>query len=162
MKMVLASAAEAKIGALYMNARNAVPLRTTLGELGHPQPATPLCTDNSTANGIINSTIKQNRSKAIDMRFYWLRDRTNQGQFNVYWAPGATNLADYPTKHHSGSHHRRVRPIYVHTDTSPTDMQGRIKLLARPKYAHRLKERSAFQRYQQPNQNTSVARVTSI
>ena len=49
-------------------------MSTTLEELGHPQPPTPIKTDNTTANGIINGTVKQQRSKAIDMRFYWLKD----------------------------------------------------------------------------------------
>ena len=49
----------------------------------------------------------------MDMRFYWLRDSTQQGQFHIYWEPGQHNLADLPTKHHPGSHHRRLRPIYV-------------------------------------------------
>eukprot|EP00978_Attheya_sp_CCMP212_P020671 scaffold59435_cov43-Attheya_sp.AAC.1 len=44
--------------------------------MGHRQPPTPLQVDNSCAHGIINSTVKQRRSKAIDMRFYWLKDRT--------------------------------------------------------------------------------------
>lgn len=112
-----------------MNAKLAVPMRTTLTEMGHPQPPTPIRTDNSTANGIVNSTIRQNRSKAIDMRFYWLRDRVEQNQFHIYWAPGANNLADYFTKHHSPQHHLAVRPIYVHTISSPAGMQGCLKLL---------------------------------
>ena len=82
--------------------------------MGHPQQATPLKTDNSTATGIANKTIKQKRSKAIDMRFYWLCDRVQQGMFDVYWAPGLNNLADYPTKHHSGKHHKTVRGIYTY------------------------------------------------
>ena len=69
-KAVLASASEAEVAALFLNAREAVPLRQGLIEMGHPQPATPLKTDNSTATGIINKTIKQKRSKAMDMRFY--------------------------------------------------------------------------------------------
>ena len=64
------------------------------------------------------------------MRFYWLIDRVNQGQFKVYWERGNKNLADYFTKHHPASHHRRVRPIYVTTDNSPSTLQGCIKLLA--------------------------------
>eukprot|EP00536_Pseudo-nitzschia_multiseries_P000416 jgi/Psemu1/915/gm1.915_g len=76
-------------------------------ELGHPQPATPMKTDNNTAEGILNGTIKQKRSKAIDMRFYWLKDRAEQGQFNIFWEPGKHNLADYPTKRHPGSHHKK-------------------------------------------------------
>ena len=48
MKMVLSSAAEAEFGALFHNTKEATPLRTTLAELGHPQPPTPVLVDNST------------------------------------------------------------------------------------------------------------------
>ena len=75
-KFVMSSAAEAEVAALYMNAKLAVSIRQALIEMGHPQPPTKIKTDNSTANGIINDTIKQNRSKAIDMRFYWLKCRS--------------------------------------------------------------------------------------
>jgi hypothetical protein len=68
MKNVVASAAEAKIGALFHNGQDACTLRQTLIEIGHPQPPTPLQTDNQCADGIINDTVKQRRSKAIDMR----------------------------------------------------------------------------------------------
>jgi hypothetical protein len=30
--------------------------------------------------------MKQQRSKAIDMRFYWLKDREAQNQFIMFWA----------------------------------------------------------------------------
>ena len=55
----------------------------------------PVVTDNNTASGIATDAVKQKRSKAIDMRFYWIRDRVRQGQFQVYWRKGATNRADY-------------------------------------------------------------------
>ena len=41
-KAVMLSAAEAEIGATYINAREAVPQRMTLSEMGHPQPTTPM------------------------------------------------------------------------------------------------------------------------
>eukprot|EP00978_Attheya_sp_CCMP212_P029338 scaffold103920_cov55-Attheya_sp.AAC.1 len=50
----------------------------------------------------------------MDMHFYWVQDRHSQGHFNVYWHPGSTNLADYFTKHHPPSHHRRLRSTYLH------------------------------------------------
>ena len=50
-----------------------------LEELGHPQPATPMRTDNSTAHGMMNKTEEQKQSKSMDMRFYWLQDRVKQG-----------------------------------------------------------------------------------
>jgi hypothetical protein len=63
-------------------------------------------TDNTTVAGYSNGTIKQKRTKAMDMRFYWIKDRVKQGQFNVYWGPGFQKLADYFTKHRSPAHHK--------------------------------------------------------
>ena len=100
------SAAEAEIGATYINGQEVVPIRTLLRELDHPQLATSMQVDNSTAVGFANDTIKQKRSKATGMRFYWIRDRTSRGQFLVYWQPDITNIDDYHTKHHSPAHHR--------------------------------------------------------
>jgi hypothetical protein len=114
LKMVVASAAEAEVGALYVNGQEVTVLRITLDEMGHPQPPTPIRTDNSTAEGIINGTVKQQQSKAIDMHFYWVCDRTQQKQFHIYWAPGTTNLGDYFTKHHPSHHHQYMRPIFLH------------------------------------------------
>jgi hypothetical protein len=74
------------------------------------QPApTPIETDNTTATGYINGTIKQKRTKAMDMRFYWIKDTVKQGQFNVYWGPSFQILADYFTKHHSPAYQKRMR-----------------------------------------------------
>eukprot|EP00957_Ditylum_brightwellii_P140161 10680087-Ditylum_brightwellii.AAC.1 len=77
----MASTAEAEIGALYSNARKGEELRLALTEMGHPQLPTPVLTDNSTTCGIINITVKQRRTRAIDMRFYWVRNRYAQGHF---------------------------------------------------------------------------------
>ena len=109
-KAVMSSAAEAETGALYINARKAVEERNILQELGHKQPPTPIQTDNSTAEGIVNNRVQPKRTKAMDMRFHWLRDRANQKQFRFYWRPGTTNRGDYFTKHHPASHHRNMRP----------------------------------------------------
>ena len=84
MSNVMGSAAKAEIGAAYINGQEAVPIRALLRKLGHPQPATPIQVDNSTSDGLVNNTIKQKRSKAINMRFYWIRDRTSQGRFLIY------------------------------------------------------------------------------
>ena len=61
-------------GALFHNAKKAAPFRITLIKLGHPQGVTPIQTDNACALGIINDTVKQRRSKAMGMRFYWIKD----------------------------------------------------------------------------------------
>jgi hypothetical protein len=106
---MVASAAESEVGACFHNAQSGAPLRVTLTELGHSQPPTPLRTDNSTAFGILNETIKHKRSKAMDMRYHWLTDRVRQKQFDVYWRPGRENLGDYHTKHHSAQYHKYMR-----------------------------------------------------
>jgi hypothetical protein len=110
---VMSSAAEAEMGALFINAKEAIHLRRMLAEMGHPQPRTPIQTDNSTAEGVINARIRPKRTKAMDMRYEWLLDREQQGQFKIYWKPGKTNLADYFTKHHPPSHHRNVRGEFL-------------------------------------------------
>jgi hypothetical protein len=110
LKYVVSSVAEAEFGALFVNAKEGTVTRTTLSEMGHNQDATDLTTDNTTADGIINSTVQQKLSKAMDMRFYWVKDRVEQKQFNVGWAPGNTHLGYYFTKHHSPAHHKCMRP----------------------------------------------------
>jgi hypothetical protein len=66
-KAVMSSAAEAELGALFINAKIAVPMRKTLEELGHPQPQTPVQTHNSTAYGVINNKIQPKATKAMDI-----------------------------------------------------------------------------------------------
>lgn len=113
LRHVVSSAAEAEVGGLFVNAKEGEVLRQTLRDIGWPQSATPIQTDNTTALGIANDTIRQQRSRAMDMRFYWVRDRVEQKHFRVYWAPGALNLADYFTKHHTAAHHQRIRHKYL-------------------------------------------------
>ena len=108
---IMASAAESEIGAAFTNAQSALLLCQAPLDLGHPQPPTLICTDNITANGFLNETIKAKRTTAIDMRFYWLIDRMDQNQFTVYWKPGHTNIGDCHSKYHSPSHHQRMIPI---------------------------------------------------
>jgi hypothetical protein len=77
-KNVVASVAKSEVGACFHNAQSGAALRVTLTELGHKQPPTPLRTDSSTAFGILNETIKQKQSKAMDMIYHWLTDRVRQ------------------------------------------------------------------------------------
>ena len=71
----MSSAVEAEIDAVFTNTKNAEMLRQIFIEMGHPQPPTPIQTDNTTAQDIITNSIKQQKTRAMDMRFYWLRDR---------------------------------------------------------------------------------------
>jgi hypothetical protein len=131
-KNEVASAVESEVGACFHNAQSGAPLRVTLTELGHTQPQTPLRTDNSTAYFIVNETIKQKLSKAMDMRYHWLTDIVRQKQFNVYWRPGRENLGDYHTKHHSAQHHKDMRHLILHEANILQVLRGCVRLLPLP------------------------------
>jgi hypothetical protein len=120
MKEVLSSAAEAELGALFHNSKEACPLQIVLTKMGHPQNATSLSTYNSTVAGISKSTVKQRGSKAIDMSYYWVRDRVSQGQCTVVWKKGKGNLANYFTKHHPKSHHTAIWSTYLYHSANPS------------------------------------------
>eukprot|EP00804_Cyclotella_cryptica_P025870 CCRYP_002727-RH/>CCRYP_002727-RH protein AED:0.35 eAED:0.35 QI:0/0/0/1/0/0/2/0/354 len=106
-KHVMASATKAELGALYITAREAVYLCIILEELVHKQPATPIQTDSTMAEGVINGKVQPKQTKAMDMHFHWLRDRECQ-EFRLYWRPGKLNYANYWTKHHPVTHHQNI------------------------------------------------------
>ncbi len=111
-KAVMSLVAEAKIGALYINCREAVPARHVLEFMGHKQPPTPMQTDNTTALGVVNKNAMK-KLKLMDMKYHWLRCRISQMQFKHYWAARSTNLGDYFTKHHPTIHHQTTRGKYL-------------------------------------------------
>ena len=87
--------------------------------MGHPQPRTPVHCNNATAVGISNNTVKRQRARAMDMRFFWVADKVAQDIYHLMWHPGQENLADYQSKAHAGAHHVNVRPYYLHMGNSP-------------------------------------------
>ena len=64
---VVASAAEAELGALFDNCQEGIIFRQTLEDLGHTQPRTPVHCDNATVVGIANNTVKQQRLRSMEM-----------------------------------------------------------------------------------------------
>ena len=90
-KTVMLSAAEAKLGALFINTKLAVPMQNMLEKLGHPQPPTPMQTDNPIARG----THTPKATKAMDMQFWWLQYQDKQDQCWSHWRPGTLNWTAY-------------------------------------------------------------------
>eukprot|EP00804_Cyclotella_cryptica_P024309 CCRYP_020871-RA/>CCRYP_020871-RA protein AED:0.34 eAED:0.32 QI:0/0/0/1/1/1/2/0/475 len=119
LKFVASSAAEAELGALFLNAKEANIMQLTLQELGHPQPPTPVHCDNSTTIGIVTNTVKRQKSRSMEMRYFWLLENHANKLFDFQHHPGLENLADYPSKAHPGGHHLTLRPLYVNMPTSP-------------------------------------------
>ena len=99
--------------------------------MGHPQPPIPIHIDNTTTVGIVNNTTKRQRSRAMEMRYFWLLDSETQNLFTFHYTPGQENLADYHTKHHTGEVHLHVRPYYLHMPQSPKYLLRGMKPSAR-------------------------------
>jgi hypothetical protein len=127
---------EAEVAGTFVNAKEGLNVGKILHSMGHPQPRTPLLTENLNTFGIMSEKIKQQRSKAIDMRFYWLKDREAQHQFTMFWVPGKLNLGDYFTKRHAPMRHQNIKRFYLHDNQkSPinlpqelsTALQGCVK-----------------------------------
>jgi hypothetical protein len=116
---VVCAASEAEYAALYQAGKGGVQLRRTLSDLLHAQPPTIIHTDNSTAKGIASTTCKMKRSHAIDMRYHWIKEQQEQGEYDVRWHPGVEALADLTTKVQPPSAMLKLRGRYV-TDNAPS------------------------------------------
>ena len=92
---VAASAVEAEYASSFIVGQAATSIMHTAIDLGYPQHTIHMTSDNSCAVGIANNTVKQKRSKALDMRYHWLRDQVKQRKITIVWKPGAVNLADF-------------------------------------------------------------------
>ena len=74
MRNIMPLAAEAECGALLLNSKELDACRTTLIDMGQPQQATEIITDNSTADGIMRGNIKLKQTKSMDVQFYLVCD----------------------------------------------------------------------------------------
>lgn len=83
-KPVVAAASEASLAALFMNAQKAIIIQRTAEELGHKQPLTPIMCNNTTADDFTNMNAIQKRSKSMDMRWWWLREKERTNILYIY------------------------------------------------------------------------------
>ena len=129
-------AADAELGILFLNTQETVKLRIALQELGHIQPPKPIHNYNTTATGIKHKTIKEQQSRAMNMRYFWTISKQDDKTIDVSWHPGRGNIADYSFKHHSPTIHQNLRPeylnipnspIYLHRSVTPHLLRGRAK-----------------------------------
>ena len=79
MRNIMALAAESEYGTIFFDAQTAVPIRIILNEMGWKQGTTDIQVDNYTSVGISAKEFLQKKSKATDMRFYWINDRIKKG-----------------------------------------------------------------------------------
>jgi hypothetical protein len=120
--VIVASMAEAELGALYHNCQTGIIFCQTLEAMGHKQPKTPVHCDNATTVGIVNNTVKQQHLRSMEMYVFWISDKVAQDMYSLSWHQGLENLADDQSKHHTGTHHIAVCPWYLHMDDSPQEL----------------------------------------
>lgn len=110
---VVSSAAETEYASLFIGGKSLLPLRYTCLDLDCIQPPTPIITDNMAAQGIATNNCKQRRSKSMDMRYHWIRDRVGLKDFEIIWRPGIESIADYLTKTQPVAMVLKMRPHFV-------------------------------------------------
>ena len=119
-RLITASAAEAELAALFLNAKETKIMCLRLEEMGSLTPKTPIHhINNTTVVGIVNNTIKWQCSRAIEMCYFWLLDQENQNEFKFKHWPGTENMGDYHTKVFSAKDMKRQRGMYIHAKDSP-------------------------------------------
>jgi hypothetical protein len=109
---VCQAANECEYACCYMTAQIGEHIRNTAEAFGHPQNATEIIYDNELSGKMANNTCKLRKSKAIAVRYHWLRDRVVQGHFKMVWRPGLHNLADFLSKAHPVHHYRTMEPYF--------------------------------------------------
>ena len=114
---IVCSASEAEYATVYIAGKEGLPLRYTLDDMDCLQPATPITCDNTTAVKIIAGTCKLKRSRSIDQRYHWIRERVNDFKdFTVSWEPGTgalQSIADFLTKPYAADRTLAMRKVFV-------------------------------------------------
>jgi hypothetical protein len=97
---VALSSAEAEYMALCTGVQEAIHLRSLLGDLGYWQrEPTPIHEDNQACIAMSsNPAINHKRSKHIDIRYHFTRERVESEEIKLVYVPTEHQLADLLTK----------------------------------------------------------------
>ena len=101
-----------------MNGKAALPIRQTLDAIGYPQDTTDFLGDNTVAIGIATDKIQPKRSRYVDAKFHWFRDRVRRKDFSFTWVPSWSNKADPLTKIFSRKEFERTQPFLAQINPS--------------------------------------------
>jgi hypothetical protein len=113
-KTVCAAASESEYASLFINGQQGYFERVVCGALGYPQDPTTLWTDNTTAEGIATDSCKLKRSKSMEMKYNWTRDKVRLGTFRVAHCKGKDIDADFFTKPQPVHKHQYFITRFVH------------------------------------------------
>ena len=110
--IVATSSMEAEYIACYYLVQDIVWLRDVLHELGLLDPSpTTVYIDNTSARTLALNPVFHARSKHIDVKFHWLRDKVADGTITLEYVKSDDQTADILTKPLTGEafHRHRTR-----------------------------------------------------
>lgn len=100
-KTVASSSCEVEYMSTFEAAKEAIWLRTLLGEIGFHSPQSPpttiLC-DNNAAITVAEDPSLHQRMKHVDIRYHFLREQVNNNEIKLAYINTSNNLADIFTK----------------------------------------------------------------
>lgn len=95
---VAASTAEAEYMALFEGTKEMIWLLKLLGHLNENTDSNNLACDNQSAIAIAKNPVHHQRTKHIDIKYHFIREKVNLGLFKLYYLPSKEMLADILTK----------------------------------------------------------------
>ena len=73
-------------------------LRSLFNEIGISIQSLPLCGDNQGSIFLASNPIQERRTKHIDIRFHYIRERVEMRQVKLFYVRTDDNIADILTK----------------------------------------------------------------
>jgi hypothetical protein len=97
-RTVAQSTAEAEYISLAHCTREVLFLRQLLGELGYEQSTTEILDDNQACISMAENPVQHSRTKHIDVRYHFIRERVKNKEVKVKYVESKENVADILTK----------------------------------------------------------------
>ena len=97
-KTVALSSTEAEYMSMSDASRQIMWVQNLFLEIGFPQNGIDLLCDNQGAIFLASNPAQQHKSKHIDIRYHYIRERIEQKQVRLYYVPTNSQIADLMTK----------------------------------------------------------------
>ena len=108
-KTVALSSTEAEYMALSDSCRQLIWLKSLFAEIGCDIESLPLLGDNQGSEFLASNPIQERRTKHIDIRYHYIREKIESGDVQLYYVPSNDNVADIFTKNLALVNFKRCR-----------------------------------------------------
>ena len=119
-RSVALSATAAEYISLSECAVQATWFRSLLSEIGYDMKAIPISGDNQGSVFIAQNPVTDGRSKHIDIRYHYVREKVQEDEIALSYIPGTENPADLLTKNLPRIKFNQLWPLFGLKDVSST------------------------------------------